>query len=284
MGRKLPTYDPKVDGPWDTSKRRLQVFKRIYQNYYLWQSLREAGEVEDVLTIEGEDYYISDLLVGYDTLPEQQQRAFKLICLEGYTESAATAEILPHSRWSTPVQQYSDDGLKKMVAAYDAKQAGTWDPTAVKKRRRVSRKKEPVSTDAQSAQSQVAKDKGPTPKWDWTSWSEDHQALADYINKETDLGITPAQVKAVAYLRKKWYHGSDHQAALQARKQEREQAKAKFAYETPEQRKARHDAARALKSAENATKRAQQEMERVKELRTAAGLDPETGEPVASSA
>lgn len=59
-----------------------------------------------------------------------------MICLHGYTESAATAILLPNSRWSTPVQQYSDDGLKKMIIAYDAKQDGTWDPTVARRKRR----------------------------------------------------------------------------------------------------------------------------------------------------
>lgn len=136
MGRRLPSYDPDRDGDYATSKRRIQVFKRVYQNYYHWCSLRETGEVDDVLTVDGEEIYLGDLMTGIETLPLRQRQAFELICLRGYTESAATAILLPHSRWSTPVQQYSDDGLKKMVAAYDAKQAGTWDPSAARRKRR----------------------------------------------------------------------------------------------------------------------------------------------------
>jgi hypothetical protein len=136
MGRRLPSYDPERDGDYSTSKRRIQVFKRVYQNYFHWQSLRETGEVSDTLTVDGEEIYLGDLMTGIETLPLRQRQAFELICLRGYTESAATAILLPNSRWSTPVQQYSDDGLKKMVAAYDAKQAGTWDPHAVRRKRR----------------------------------------------------------------------------------------------------------------------------------------------------
>lgn len=136
MGRKLPSYDPDRDGDYATSKRRVQLFKRVYQNYYHWCSLRETGEVDDVLSVDGEEIYLGDLMTGIETLPLRQRQAFELICLRGYTESAATAILLPNSRWSTPVQQYSDDGLRKMVAAYDAKQNGTWDPTAVRRKRR----------------------------------------------------------------------------------------------------------------------------------------------------
>ena len=135
MGRRLPDYDPQRDGDYATSKRRIQVFKRVYQHYHHWRSLREAGQVDDVLSVDGEDIYIGDLMTGIDTLPLRQRQAFELICLQGYTESAATAILLPHSRWSTPVQQYSDDGLKKMVSAYDAKQNKTWDPTTRKVRK-----------------------------------------------------------------------------------------------------------------------------------------------------
>ena len=136
MGRRLPLYDPDKDGDYSTSKRRIQVFKRIYQNYYHWRSLRETGEVDDILEIDGEEIYFGDLMTGIETLPLRQRQAFELICLQGYTESAATAILLPNSRWSTPVQQYSDDGLKKMVSAYDAKQGGTWNPEDARRKRR----------------------------------------------------------------------------------------------------------------------------------------------------
>lgn len=136
MGRRLPTYDPNMDGEYSSSKRRTQVFKRVYQNFYHWQSLRETGEVSDILVVDGEEIYIGDLMVGIETLPLRQRQAFELICLRGYTESAATAILLPNSRWSTPVQQYSDDGLKKMIAAYDAKQNGTWNPADMRRKRR----------------------------------------------------------------------------------------------------------------------------------------------------
>ena len=136
MGRRLPSYDPDRDGEYGGSKRRIQVFKRVYQNYYHWRSLRETGEVDDILTVDGEEIYFGDLMTGIETLPLRQRQAFELICLQGYTESAATAILLPNSRWSTPVQQYSDDGLKKMVVAYDAKQNGTWDPIEARRKRR----------------------------------------------------------------------------------------------------------------------------------------------------
>lgn len=136
MGRRLPEYNSETDGEYATSKRRVQIFKRIYQNYYHWRSLRETGEVDDILAVSGEEVYLGDLMTGIETLPLRQRQAFELICLRGYTESAARDVLMPASKWTTPVQQYSDDGLKKMVAAYDAKQNGTWDPVAAQSKRR----------------------------------------------------------------------------------------------------------------------------------------------------
>jgi hypothetical protein len=306
VGRKLPAPITRQDGESDEdftareqfSKRRLQIFKRIYQHYYHWRSLRETGEVGDVIVVEGIDYYLGDLLIGLPTLPAQQRKAFELICLHGYTENAATAIVLPNSKWSTPVQQYSDDGLRKMVEAYDAKQAGTWDPVAAKQKRR--RKKEDVMTTTEAVPEVPAQTPEPTPEataapvsepeaehksraeyWDWTAWSEDHEALAKYINDATGLGITPAQVKAVSFLRKEWYHSPAQEQARQRRADERKAKEAKFAYETPDQRKARFAAARVLKQQEAAAKKAQDLADQIKKLRAAAGLDPETGEPVA---
>lgn len=121
MARRLP------DEPY---KRRLQVFKRAYQHMSHWQALMEDRGMPDIITDEvtGEDIYLGDLMVGIDSLPPRQRQAFILICLNGYTETAARDELLPNSKSSTPVQQYADSGLVRMVEAYDAKQAGHWPP------------------------------------------------------------------------------------------------------------------------------------------------------------
>lgn len=120
MVRKLPE---------DLAKRRLQYFKRIYQHREHWQALMEDRGMPDIMTTpEGEDIFLGDLMTGIDTLPRRQREAFELICLQGYTETDARDEMLPNSKSSTPVQQYADSGLIRMVAAYDLKQAGQWPP------------------------------------------------------------------------------------------------------------------------------------------------------------
>jgi hypothetical protein len=109
--------------PEDPVKRRTQQIKRIYQHLEHFRALLEAGHMEmpGVVTIPetGEEIYLNDLMVGIESLPRQQRRAFDLICLQGWTETDATKEILPGSRWSTPVQQYADTALARMIAAYD---------------------------------------------------------------------------------------------------------------------------------------------------------------------
>lgn len=125
MSRRLPD---------DPVKRRLQLFKRLYLHLPHFHALMESGQMEmpGVITLDsGEDVYLADLMVGIDTLPRRQREAFELICLKGYTEEAAKQVMLPNSNSSTPVQQYSDSGLARMVARYDAKQlfSGTYFPT-----------------------------------------------------------------------------------------------------------------------------------------------------------
>jgi hypothetical protein len=128
MVRKLP------DDPY---KRRRQYMKRVFQHLQHFQSLMESGQMElpgIITTPEGEDICLSDLMIGIDTLPPKQRQAFELICLLSYTETAATEIMLPNSKWSTPVQQYSDEGLDKMIRAYDEQQAGVFDPNKRRKK------------------------------------------------------------------------------------------------------------------------------------------------------
>lgn len=282
MGRQLPDYDPVKDGPYETSKRRREIFKRIYRRRDHWLALQEDHGMEPFITTpDGEDVFYGDLMVGLQVLATtapQQLKAFEKICLQEYTESAATLEILPESKWSTPVQQYSDDGLKKMIAAYDAKQDGSWDPAEAVKKKRRTRK---VDTDV------VTQTKEETPPkysrvdhLNWSVCSDANTRFADHIKAVTGLEITGQMVKAVAFLRNPWYHSDEEQAIRRDIAEHRAAEEAKYANETPEQREARFKAQRRLKSAEAAQRRAEALQAEVRQLRTEAGLDPDTGEPV----
>lgn len=156
MGRSLPRAHE--DNEEALRKRRLQVFKLAYQGYYEWRSLRDTGMtiLDSLPTPDGEEIHMPDLLTGYTLLPRRQQQSFELICLQSYTEAAATIEIYGpdetdelhpsdspgnpprKKRSSTVVQQYAQQALERMVQAYDEKQSGTWDPEAVMKTRKLN--------------------------------------------------------------------------------------------------------------------------------------------------
>lgn len=131
MARKLPE---------DPHKRRVQQIKRIYQHLEHFQALIEDGHMSlpGIVTIPetGEEIYLADLMVGIDSLPPRQREAFELICLQEWTETDATKKMLPDSKWSTPVQQYADTALGRMIAAYDNYQVSGELPDDYQERRK----------------------------------------------------------------------------------------------------------------------------------------------------
>jgi hypothetical protein len=128
--------------PDDPIKRRRQFFKRIYQQRERFIAALEAGyfSLPLIITIpeSGEEIGFDDLMVGIDSLPPQQRKAFELICLAEWTETDATAVILPESQWSTPVQQYADTALDRMIKAYDDYQESGMKPAPYKDRKKKS--------------------------------------------------------------------------------------------------------------------------------------------------
>ncbi|QDH91805.1 putative RNA polymerase sigma-70 factor [Mycobacterium phage Phrappuccino] len=112
--------------PDDPVKRRLAVFRSLYQHMNHWREQIECGLMEDIIIdpASGEEIYFGDLLVGIDDLPPRQREAFALICLEGYTETAAAKVMLPNSKYSTTVQQHLNAALERMVIRYDEQQTG----------------------------------------------------------------------------------------------------------------------------------------------------------------
>lgn len=144
--------------PEAPEKRRRQYFKRVYQHLEHFQSLLESGEMpmpgivvihDEILPTE--EIYLADLLVGIDSLPDRQREAFELICLQGYTEGAATDVMLPDSQWSTPIQQYADTALDRMIKAYDEKQAGIYEHKVYVKRGRCTEQASAPSRELVSA-------------------------------------------------------------------------------------------------------------------------------------
>lgn len=114
--------------PEDPYRRRIQYFKRIYLHMPHWREQILTGAMTDIITIPetSEDICYGDLLVGHDRLSPRQRQAFDLICLQGFTETAAAAVMVPDARWSTNVQQHVNAALERMVAAYDEYQSGVF--------------------------------------------------------------------------------------------------------------------------------------------------------------
>jgi hypothetical protein len=112
--------------PEDPYKRRQAVFRRLYQFMPHWREQIIAGTMTDIIMDpdSGEEIFYGDLLVGLGTLPPRQKEAFTLICMQGYTETAAAKIMLPNSKWSTTVQQHVNAALERMVARYDEQQSG----------------------------------------------------------------------------------------------------------------------------------------------------------------
>ncbi len=112
--------------PDDPKRRRMAVFRRIYQGMPHWYEQIVAGLMDDIIVDPetNEEIFYGDLLIGIDTLPPRQREAFELICLQGYTETAAAKIMLPGSRWSTTVQQHVNAALERMIARYDEQQSG----------------------------------------------------------------------------------------------------------------------------------------------------------------
>jgi len=106
----------------DPEKRRLQLFRAIFANYWHWKALVESQNLQ-YLTIMGEDVYFYDLMIGLESLPPRQREAFELHILMGMSEKEA-AQRMGFTKWVTLVGQYSTSALKRMVESYDAANHG----------------------------------------------------------------------------------------------------------------------------------------------------------------
>jgi len=102
----------------DPEKRRLQIFQNVYLHYYHWAALVEDHQIMEI-TVEGEQIYFYDLLVGLEELPPRQRQAFELHVLMGYTEAEAHKQMHFSSHYTTLVGQYASAALKSMLRAYD---------------------------------------------------------------------------------------------------------------------------------------------------------------------
>ena len=116
-------------------KRRCLLLERILRQYQQWQALYEDEGIA-TLTIYGEEWHFLDLLNGMNTLPPRQKLALWLIVIEDRKE-VDVARMMNFSRWSTPVQQYKNIALWKLLKYHDGK--GEWHGRRSTRNRLVTR-------------------------------------------------------------------------------------------------------------------------------------------------
>jgi hypothetical protein len=97
-------------------KDERKQFARLLKNYASWVSLIESDGGPHTITLpSGQEIHYLDILDGFAILPERQRQAVWLMCVQDLSE-AETAKIMGFLNWPTPVQQYKNYGLAKLIA------------------------------------------------------------------------------------------------------------------------------------------------------------------------
>ena len=103
----------------DPIRRKMKILKEILKNYEQWKVLVEEHGVLS-LSIDGDEYHFHDILEGIERLPPRQREALWKLCIENKKEVEVAREM-GFTRWSTPVQQYRNHGLFKLVKWHEEK-------------------------------------------------------------------------------------------------------------------------------------------------------------------
>lgn len=102
-------------------KEKRKVYARVLKKYAYWKSLVEA-EGEQFATIKlpgGQEIHYMDVLEGFKVLPPRQRQAVWLMCVEDRSE-AEVAQIMDFKNQITPVQQYKNFGLARLIEYQEA--------------------------------------------------------------------------------------------------------------------------------------------------------------------
>lgn len=117
--RSKISMDPLEGLEEEEISQKVKILKKILKNYQLWFSLVES-EGLFFITIDGEEFFIYEMLEGITLLPKRQRQAVELICLHDMKETDA-AKVMGFTKWSEPAQQYCHTGLRKLVAYHEGK-------------------------------------------------------------------------------------------------------------------------------------------------------------------
>ena len=106
---------PRRTDAGETARRvERRILERVLSFYAEWRAAHETHGVE-VISYMGREFHILDVLDGIEDLPPRQRQALTLTCLLGYTQDEA-ARLMGLTGRSSPVQQYKDAALDKMLA------------------------------------------------------------------------------------------------------------------------------------------------------------------------
>lgn len=100
-------------------KEKRKTFSRVLKNYAAWKSLVESEGLFSIKLRDGEELHYMDILEGFKVLPPRQRQAVWLMCVEDKSE-VEVAEIMGFQSWPTPVQQYKNIGLARLIKYQEA--------------------------------------------------------------------------------------------------------------------------------------------------------------------
>ena len=100
-------------------KEKRKIFSRVLKNYAAWKSLVESEGLFSITLRDGEEIHYMDILDGFKVLPPRQRQAVWLMCVEDLPE-VEVAQMMGFKGWPTPVQQYKNIGLARLIKYQEA--------------------------------------------------------------------------------------------------------------------------------------------------------------------
>ena len=77
------------------------------------------GPHASTISIKGEEFHYMDFRDSFKVMPPRQREAVMLLCVDDMMEEDA-ARAMGFTSWPTPIQQYKNFGLKKVMDYLDA--------------------------------------------------------------------------------------------------------------------------------------------------------------------
>lgn len=96
-------------------KAKRKRYAKMLKHYQEWLSLVESENIQTLPIGEnGEEIHYMDVRDALRVLPPRQYEAVRLMCLEDLSEQEVAVRM-GFTKWPTPVQQYKNFGLKRLI-------------------------------------------------------------------------------------------------------------------------------------------------------------------------